>query len=205
MFDDAQCQNEVGTAVQPAVNQCGSLAPPSGTKAFLANPPTANAGACTPGGGAKTVPPPKWARAGLACVGGGLGGGCGAGKLCTGKPAPPFVAGLCVWHTGDFPCPTGFADKHTFTDTVVDTRDCTGCSCGAPNAACTATTGIYSNGSCNGAPLSVPDDGSCVQLVGNAGSIDVTVTGSASCPPSGGQPVGSIVAGAVKTTVCCAM
>ncbi|MFT3764820.1 MAG: hypothetical protein QM820_04785 [Minicystis sp.] len=205
LSDQTDCSATTGTIVQPTGNQCLAVSPPGSTKAFFADAPAATPGACTPLGGAKTVPAPKWQRAGLVCSGGGLGLGCGAGKFCTGKPAAPFVDGLCIWRSGDVACPASFPSKHGFTDSVVDTRDCTGCFCGAPTASCSATTRLYSNSQCNGAGTDVPNDGSCVQPAGNVGSVDVTVTTTASCPATGGQPVGSIVAGAAKTTVCCTM
>lgn len=204
IFDDNACANQVAFAVQPAPGQCGPIAPPAGVKAVSAGPATPTAGACTPGGGAKTLPPPTWQRAGLACVGGGLGGGC-SGKLCTGKPLPPFEPGLCVWHSGDLTCPAAFPQKHAFVDSVNDTRDCTGCSCGAPDATCAVVTHVHSQSSCNGAQTDVPNDGSCAPISGNLSSIDVTVTPSASCAPAGGAPVGTVAEGSLRTTVCCAM
>ncbi len=66
------------------------------------------------------------------------------------------------------------------------------------------TTTIYGNGQCNGASTDVPNDGSCVPIASSPGSIATVVSSTASCPSAGGQPIGTIAEGAVKTTVCCA-
>lgn len=204
LSDDATCNHAVGSVVQPPAGQCGPMAPPTGTQAVSAAAPAVSATPCTAGGGDKTVPPAKWQRAALACSGGGLGGGCGPGKFCTGAPVAPFVGALCVFRSGDHGCPGGFADKHLFTDTVKDTRDCSACTCGAPAASCDVTTRIYPDGTCGGTPTDVPDDGSCVAVSGSPASLDVQISKSGSCPASGGAPIGSISAGTVQTTVCCA-
>jgi hypothetical protein len=202
--DDAAC-TMAGTPVsQPTPGNCLMISPMGSPVAVTADAPTAIAGACSPSGGAATLPPPKWQRAGLACSGGGLGLGCGAGKVCTSAGEAPFVAGICVYRSGDVACPSSYPDKHKFTDSVVDTRDCTGCTCGGATGSCAVTTKVYSNASCNGGALDVPNDGSCVPVTGNPSSIQIDLTKTGTCPPSGGQAVGSIVAGALATTVCCA-
>lgn len=202
---DAACGSTVGTLVQPAVGQCLDVAPPAGTMAFSAAAPGASAGACTPSGGGKAVPPAKWQRGGLTCLGGGLGLGCGGGSFCTATPVAPFVAGLCVQRSGDHQCPGGFPVKHSFSDSVVDTRDCTGCSCGVAAASCAVQSKLYPGAQCAGTPVAVPNDGSCVPGPGGAASISISVTASASCPPAGGQPTGTIAEGSGQTTVCCTM
>lgn len=202
-LDDTACATQLGTVVQPAQNQCGPIQAPAGLQAITAATPTAISGACMPGGGSKTLPPAKWGRTGIACIGGGLGGGCTGGQTCAAKSEAPFVAGLCIWASGDFPCPQGFGDRHTFAGSVTDTRGCSPCACGAPSAQCTATSTIYPSGNCAGAPVDVPNDGSCVP-VQNAGSVKVTVNASASCPASGGAPTGTITESGVITSVCCA-
>lgn len=204
LTSDAACAMQTGTVVQPAPMQCLPVTPTGSPSGAKADAPVAAPAACAPSGGTKTLPPPKWGRAGLACGGGGLGLGCGAGKECTGKAAAPFEPGLCVWSNGNVPCPSSYPMKHGFTGSVVDTRGCTACSCGGPTASCTATTKVYSNAACNGAGLDVPNDGSCTTLNGNPSAVEVVVTKTGSCPPSGGQAVGTIVEGALGTTVCCA-
>jgi hypothetical protein len=204
LYDDAGCNHEVGTLVQPLPAQCGPMAPPSGTQAATINAPTVSATPCVASGGDKTLPPPKWQRAAIACIGGGLGGGCGPGKFCTAAPVAPFVGALCVFRSGDHGCPGGFSDKHLFTDTVTDTRDCGACSCGAPTASCDAVTRVYAAASCGGAPADLPNDGSCVAVSASSASLELEVTKSGSCAPSGGAPIGTITEGDVETTVCCA-
>jgi hypothetical protein len=201
---DAACATPQGTAVQPAPGQCGPVHPPAGTQGFTAALPTPAAGACGPSGGAKMIPPPAWGRAGLACLGGGLGGGCPPGSFCASTPPAPFVPALCIYRSGDLACPPGFADKHLFVDSVVDTRGCSACACGAPVVDCAATTTVFADGACGGASLPVVDDGSCTPASGSVGSMKVAVVATGSCTPAGGQPTGTIAEGTQKTTACCA-
>jgi hypothetical protein len=201
---DTACATAQGSAVQPAPGQCGGVVPPAGTKGYTAAAATAVAGQCAPSGGAKTLPPATWGRAGLACLGGGLGGGCAPGTFCSGTPVAPFVPALCIYRSGDVACPAGFADKHLFVDTVVDTRDCGACTCGAPRVGCDATTQLYAGAACAGQALDVVDDGSCTMAAGSVASIKVVVSTTGGCPPGGGQPTGSLAEGSQKTTACCA-
>jgi hypothetical protein len=202
---DAACTSTSGSAVQPAPGSCGPIQAAAGTMAYEAAAPAGVAGACVTGGGGKTIPPPQWSRAGLACSGGGLGGGCSGGEICAPTPATPFAAGVCIWVANDFACPAGFPVLHTFTGTVTDTRDCTQCTCGAPTVQCSATTTIYTDGACSSATtLTVPDDGSCVAGAAG-GSIMTSTSSSASCAPGGGTPLGTVTEGPTSTTVCCTM
>ena len=52
--------------------------------------------------------------------------------------------------------------------------------------------------------FTVTNDGSCTSPGTTGGSIQVATMGNGSCPPSGGQPVGSVQQGPTSTTVCCA-
>jgi hypothetical protein len=201
-LDTAACAMQQGFAAQPQPGQCGSVSPPAGVTSYKASAPIGFTGACTPSGGAPTLPPPSWGGAGLACAGGGLGGGCGNKAACAAVSAPPFGAGLCVYRSGDLSCPSGFGDKHLYVNNVIDSRGCTPCSCGGGTVTCAATTTVFSDGACTAAVADVPNDGSCVAAAGGS-SIKIQITKSGSCPASGGKPSGSLQAGAPPTTVCC--
>ena len=201
-LDTAACAQQKGFVFQPPPGQCGSVSPPAGVSAYKATAPTGVAGGCAPAGGTPTLPPPNWGGASLACGGGGLGGGCGNKAACVAVSAPPFGAKLCVYRTGDLSCPNGFGDKHTFVNTVIDTRGCSPCTCGGGSAACSATTKVFSDGACATEIASVPNDASCVAAAA-AGSIKIEITASGSCPASGGSPNGSLQASPPPTTVCC--
>jgi len=140
--------------------------------------------------------------AGLACAGGGLGGGCGNKAACAAVSGAPFEAGLCIYRTGDLSCPNGFGNKYLYVNNVIDTRGCTPCFCGGGTATCSATTTVYSDSACATSVADVPDNGSCVDAA-SASSIKVHVTKSGSCPPDGGSSKGSLQEGPSMTTVCC--
>jgi hypothetical protein len=55
---------------------------------------------------------------------------------CVTAPSTGFIAGLCIHHDGDMPCPAGFADRHVFYSGVDDQRGCTPCTCGLSSVAC---------------------------------------------------------------------
>lgn len=201
-LDGVACAQQKGFATQPPSGQCGPISPPASVTSYTAAAPIAFTGACTPSGGAPTLPPPNWGGAGLVCAGGGLGGGCGNKAACAAVSGAPFGAGLCIYRTGDLPCPSGFGTRHLYVTSVIDTRGCTPCTCGGGSATCSATTTVYSDGACATAIASVPNDGSCVDAAGG-GSIKVQITKSGSCPPDGGMAKGSLQEGPLRTTVCC--
>lgn len=201
-LDGTACGSQKGFATQPPAGQCGSVSLPGGANSVKADAPIASAGACTPAGGAATLPPPNWTAAALACAGGGLGAGCGNKSSCAAKSAAPFGASLCIYRVGDLACPAGFGDKHVYVNNVIDSRGCTPCTCGGGTATCAVTTTVFSDGACATSIATVPNDGSCVAAAA-AGSIQVQITKSGSCPADGGQPNGSLQAGIPPTTVCC--
>ena len=202
-FDAAGCNLQKGFATQPQPGQCGAISPSGSVTSYTAAAPNAVvAGACAASGGTATLPPPSWGGAGLACAGGGLGGGCGNKAACAAVSGAPFGAGLCVYRSGDLSCPNGFGSKHLYVSSVIDTRGCSICTCGGGSATCSATTTVYSDGACAVSVADVPNDGSCVDAAGGA-SIKLTVTKSGSCPADGGKPQGQLQEGPSMTTVCC--
>ncbi|MBW2529419.1 MAG: hypothetical protein JRI23_34905, partial [Deltaproteobacteria bacterium] len=173
---------------------------------------TASGGSCTPSGGVATVTPPTYATRILLCGGPVLGAGCGgAGSICT-PPAPAgFDQTLCIYRNGNRTC-SGlgpFTEKRSLEEEIVDTRDCSSCTCGTPTgASCSGgSTQVYypyTTTSCSGNSQSVSHNGSCTNLSGNPGRMDYTpgtATGG-SCSPSGGAPTGGAYDGGL-TTLCC--
>ncbi len=201
-LDTAGCATQKGFATQPTPGQCGPLSPPSGVTSYQAGAPIAFTGACAPSGGAATLPPPDWGGTGLACGGGGLGGGCGNKAACAAVSGAPFGSGLCIYRSGDLACPGAFATKHLYVNDVIDTRGCGVCTCGGGSATCTATTTLFSDGACATSLTDVPNDGSCVNSAA-ASSIKIAITKSGSCPSDGGMPKGTLQEGPSTTTVCC--
>lgn len=198
------CAASVGFVTQPLPGACLPIAPPDTTKAMRASPPAYAGGVCGASNVTVTRPPAAWQSAGLACSGGGIGGGCGAKASCAPAAKAPFATSLCVFRSGDIACPATFPQKHTFVNSVDDTRGCSPCACGAPAVTCEAVTTVHGDPSCNGASTEIPNDGSCVNVGSSGLSIDVAVTKTGSCVASGGQPTGTLVEGNLKTTVCCA-
>jgi len=206
-FGDATCGAAYNIEFPANAGQCMGISVPAMTMGASADAPMAfPSGACTASNVTVTRPPPSWQNVGRTCSAVAEGKGCpSSGASCVPKPQAPFASGLCVYRSGNLPCPAGFSQKHVFDDGVNDNRDCSPCQCGSPSATCTATTSIYNGANCGGSPnATVPNDGSCAAVSGG-GSMKATVSSTVSCPASGGQPTGSISAGFKKTTVCCAM
>lgn len=118
--------------------------------------------------------------------------------LCvpTAEPPPGFTQ--CIFRTGEHQCPADYADRRVFYSDLVDSRQCSACSCGAPI-----------DGHCH-APLFTFQEAACMHLenglwVGSSAPqcIDVLHTDLVSkraeppeyvsgfCEPSGGELLGS--------------
>jgi hypothetical protein len=190
---------------------CGAGAAPCNVS-VLSTPPTVTAGSCRPSGGVAGLPAPRWGSLGRACGGAiSVATGCTNGSVCAPRAVAPFVSGLCIEQAGDIPCPAGpFSAKRVFYTSATDGRSCSACQCGdSAGATCTATTRIYSGamrGTCSGDLVAMVDGGACTALTGNptvgVRGASVTPPKGGSCPPSGGQPVGTLTP-AMPTTFCC--
>lgn len=201
MYTDGSCQQAAGQAPLAAANQCNDVNA-FNANSYIAAPPTFAGGSCQPNQPGLSKPAPSWGTKGVLCQGATSQAGCAPGGVCTPRPVAPFGATLCVWAAGDQACPAGYPDKHSFWDGYTDTRDCSICACGQPNATCTATTTLYDKQSCQGKFGNVADDGQCHQ-VGNASRMRTQVTVTGTCAPSGGAPTGTVIEGPARTTVCC--
>ena len=183
--------------------------PSTNYQSFDASSPTLDTSpGCDANGGTATLPSPDWATTAVVCAPAMNGGGCnGAGKTCFAPlPQAPFETTWCVLQSGDHACPQFFPVQYQFYDGAVDdTRDCTGCSCGNGTGSCTASTTLYSDGNCANKVTTVTNDGNCAMGTGAAPkALKVDVKTTASCPPSGGAPIGSLQPdGNAITTICC--
>lgn len=140
------------------------------------------------------------------CGGAPLGGGCDAGQVCAPIPEPSFEAGLCVLRYGDFACPEGtYVASSTVYDGIVDTRDCSACTCDPPKGVqCSGKTKFYSDMVCTNEVLSVDHDGSCKGANAAFLSLSYEQQGpsNGSCVPNGGVADGKAAPG-TNVTVCC--
>lgn len=128
--------------------------------------------------------------------------GCGAGEVCIGANEPPYPSSLCIWRSGDVPCPPTFPVRETvYAGPYLDTRDCQ-CSCNFPT--CTGLTTVYA-ASCDGAPLgSIPHDGTCLALTGGPYEAKATVIKDIDPCTTTNGPTGEVeVDPNVEMTVCC--
>lgn len=158
-----------------------------------------------------TKPDLVWERFGRACGDAPTtGGGCNVGQVCLPRMETPYESGVCIMMAGDNACPAGaFTEKHVFFDDVMDTRDCTACTCGvASGGSCPTTINIYSDTApgCMNLIASFPA-GECFDLVGNptiaarAATAPGAPTGG-SCLPSTPAATGTVMPTS-PTTFCC--
>ncbi|MBL9020758.1 MAG: hypothetical protein JNL21_01110 [Myxococcales bacterium] len=194
----------------PGGNTCGSPGPAVPCNAYvdigLARPFN---GSCASTGGAPANASPTWQDEVKACrVVEGL-GGCTAPQACVPKPQGVYEPRICIGRAGDQTCPGAFTQLTTAHGDFDDTRDCTGCSCGAATGgSCTLNVTLYSDAGCN-TPVGSGSSNTCAMLNGNPAvqrgrTTVVTPPSGGSCPvvPGGGQPTGGVTE-TDPTTFCC--
>lgn len=112
---------------------------------------------------------------------------------------------------GDQVCPAGWDDRHLLYGEVVDSRECSACSCGAPTGGtCKVKWRTYAAAGCMAENAAndiyagmVPpcyDYMPGVALSGKTGEIQEYTKGT--CMPSGGKTTGKLVL-EKPATVCC--
>jgi hypothetical protein len=156
------------------------------------------AGACSPSSGPTLIPPPSYPQQARICgLPTGLvpGGGC-SGEACIPRPATPFS--LCVHRPDAAPCPTAFPVVHTIVTGFQDTRGCSACNCPTN---CTATAVAYDFCGDPEVLASANQPNQCVNLSSSQQNLDVVMTGTVVCSPSGGQPAGTVTT--TEVTLCC--
>jgi hypothetical protein len=206
LYSDAQCTATCSSWGLPP-NFCVSFGS-CGISAAQGSMQPQTPGSCTPNP-SKSLPPYSWTGDGRACSYGGPNdtGGCNGGSLCVARATSPYGSKLCIWTSGDVPCPNGgYSVKHTYYTGASDTRDCTLCTCDIPkNGSCSATWMAYSQTQCQGnanGTFSTPL--ACTAINPATRSIQATnfQLNSGTCNPQGGAAMGSVTPTG-PTTVCC--
>lgn len=155
------------------------------------------------------TPPPlgndaaSWKTYGRACRGVAFPPCLDPNLLCVPTAAPPPEGfSQCIYREGDHECPQVYSEKRLFFNDVTDTRSCAPCACGAPTGSvCSATVPLYQDVMCSAFVTELNPDSlgpTCINLTpppqGQAllgkSVTDITFQ-PGSCPPSGGEPVGS--------------
>ncbi len=197
------------TDLEPAVSaSCSTNGPPI---LYFAGQATTGpfTGSCqSQVNGTPTLPPPMWQGAAAICSPASFGAGCGTGT-CAPPAAAPLSSGLCVYQSGDVPCPGApYTDKTVLFGGAQDERSCA-CSCITPP--CGGTINLYEDTTCTGAVLgsrNVPQNGCLTSgLDTNDGTLggvylpspDPLQTQCQGTPPI---PTGQVNA-LNPTTICC--
>lgn len=205
--DDATCTSRVafGDIVFGPACQATSDFPISW---MAATPPPIDDGACVAEDSSE-VPPASFGARHTLCPATLVDdpAACEPGLVCAPVPADPFEGELCIWSSGDLPCPTelGWGARELVHEDIEDSRGCTGCACDEIGGTCTGQVQLWSGPSCNGTMLATIDfGGACEQVDAVAGSASVvSLVQEGSCAaPSGGQPAGQAVL-ADPITLCC--
>ena len=167
-------------------------------------------GACPPGGGQLLTADP-WKQVADLCVAK-ASVTCASNSECVPTPTGAYAGSVCVYLPGDQACPTDYSTKALIFKKSMDTRACSACSCGSGSPACAgAEYKFYDDGLCAGSSQTV-NSTACVDLTDHINNFWVgwgyrrsgtgSVTGT--CPPSGGQPSGSLTGDpAASLSVCC--
>jgi len=155
-----------------------------------------------------TLPAVAWDTAAVGCgVTSPPVNGCATNKLCVPRPASPFQARQCVFKADDAPCPGAtYTARSLFYTSALDGRSCTPCGYTRTPITCTATAMLFSDAGCTSELSAVTDfSGACFPIPGSVGSstlVGASYSGTPSCAPTGGSPLGAVTpVGAV--TVCC--
>jgi hypothetical protein len=156
------------------------------------------------------VPPAVFKDKARICGGGIEAGTCSGTGLCAARPAGGFEK-VCIYRTGEEPCPADYPDQTILYNDLSDTRACSPCSCTPNGAHCTGSITAFQTMDCTGPSAAAKvndsttvDDPLCVPF--NWVSVKYnssSVTASGSCDASGGALEGEVTT-AGATTVCCA-
>jgi hypothetical protein len=153
-----------------------------------------------------------WKKYARACLGEAMGSCEDSAQVCspTAEPPPPgFVQCIQYLREGDADCPGDYPVKHVFYEGINDTRNCTPCSCGAPEGSfCTALVSYYNNANCTSLMLTtwIGDVGQCHPTM--AGSVLQSMSAMlvdnqpGFCQASGGVPYGEATP-TNPSTFCC--
>jgi len=138
------------------------------------------------------------------CGGATVSPGCAENLLCVPDPTGPFDSKLCIYLSGDNPCPVASAYTERFLrySSFTDTRDCGVCSCGGPFGTCGGTM-TFQNG-CDSSPVWVgsASPATCSYVGSSATHVWYSTEPSGTCSPSSGTVTGAAIA-ATPMTLCC--
>jgi hypothetical protein len=209
----AMCSNAIPCAMGTLTSNCTQLKPPLTCAAGLAPAyiginSVASGGTCAPTLQAPMVQPASWGAHVVGCSFAPVPVSCGSGGTCAPNPSGPNPLKLCIYQDGDKICPAPYAQqKIVIYSGFTDSRSCSACGCGVPQAKCAGgMVTISPNMGCTqGVPNTVPTD--CVDdgiSPTNPYYAQVTVapTATGMCQAFGGSSFGSATPTG-PTTVCC--
>lgn len=164
-----------------------------------------SSGSCPPSAQNPSLAPVSWDVHAVLCQAPAA-TGCGSDSVCLPNSADPSQLSMCVARPGDQSCMAPFTARTVRYEGFVDGRDCTACSCSAPQGGtCGGSVILNLPGPSCGGPGVVYPDGFCMELDPpvTSGAIlgPLSLTG-ASCQASGGSPTGSASPTSL-VTVCC--
>jgi hypothetical protein len=210
-FGSGGCTNACAPDLRPTVGACvgfASAIASCGDSPHVSDTAAApSGGACPPSAQSPAIAPVGWSTTARACETAAAltSNGCDGSDVCAPAAPPGFAPRMCMYKGGDVACPATYAARSVFYAGAVDTRACSACACAPP-----------SGGACTGAQVAYFDDlacsvadgavgGSCQTAPRKATHVRVTSGGAPTglaCQPSGGQPVGGVVASG-PSTFCC--
>ncbi len=145
---------------------------------------------CTPTNPNPNPLPITW-NASIAVCGSDAITSCADGKTCA-----PNADSVCVYRSGNFPCPSGWPNKNVDYKGVDDTRGCSNCTCAKNSGSCTVTGEMHSGSSCDSsssASCTSKQGGSeCCNVAASADKVRGKVESkNVVCAANGGQLNGS--------------
>ncbi len=211
VWNGQSCGNLASCATGTLTSKCSQLPTSSPTSCvaaaagvYLAVSAQATGGSCAPSPAPPPPAPPTW---------GGHAAGCPldtgltscTGGVCT---AVPSSAQLCISQLGAQTCPTAYPKSTSVYTGYTDTRGCSPCTCGTPEAQCTGGTATFSAAAdCTaGETIAVPLTCTLEGLLGATQYYGVLTTpptpSGGQCAPSTSSAIGSATPTGL-TTVCC--
>jgi hypothetical protein len=124
--------------------------------------------------------------------------------------SPPNGFSQCIYQEGDHPCPSGYPKKRVFFESVIDPRECSECSCEAPEGGvCNAGITLFSTTDCQDLVSFSMASSTGPACMGITPGIDLGgkrsdpgVYSPGSCKALGGEPIGSAEP-REPSTFCC--
>lgn len=176
-------------------------------------------GACT-ATASETPTSAAWTERTIACGSSDVGGACGDAEVCIPRPLEPYDSDICIWADGDLECPEAYPDRTLRYGDYDDTRDCSACSCGGPDADCSdpsvrvskehptgaCETNVFFDAPNGGCEFFTPQFDFCAsadhfsEIALLPGDLEIDL--DAPCPAQGGNAVGNLTP-TDPVTLCC--